>query len=294
MAALTLENAPGGQTLIDSLQTALRGRFPQTVLLCGNDSADLKTLATIVAEGLLCESDGERPCGSCLACRKVVDGAHPDLSVIDEEEALLKVEVVRQIKSQDWLRPTDGPRHVTIIHHAQNLTESAQNALLKELEEPPAYAFFILTSERPDNLLPTVRSRCTRFTLKPPEESIPDEETVSKLAPYLTALAAGREDDLMLAALAFEKTSRRLLPATFGLLQTAIRDAILLACGLSVQPLLPALQAETTALSRAVPVPRLLRLYDFLSTLIRRAGSNAAFAALTCALTSDMYYIAFL
>ena len=92
---------------------------------------------------------------------------HPDLMIVDEGEAELKVDLARQLKAENAIIPNDGERRVTVIHHAQNLNPMAQNALLKELEEPPAYAFFILTAEQPDSLLQTVRSRCTKFALEP-------------------------------------------------------------------------------------------------------------------------------
>ena len=78
-------------------------------------------------------------------CRaaKVEQGVHPDLMIVDEGEAELKVDLARQLKAENAIIPNDGERRVTVIHHAQNLNPMAQNALLKELEEPPAYAFFI-------------------------------------------------------------------------------------------------------------------------------------------------------
>ena len=96
---------------------------------------------------------------------------HPDLSVIDEGENELKVDLARRIKAENAIIPNDGARRVTVIRHAHKLNPMAQNALLKELEEPPAYAFFILTAEQPDALLQTVRSRCTRLALEPPQQT---------------------------------------------------------------------------------------------------------------------------
>src|SRR5699024_8533924 len=119
------------------------------------------------------------------------------------------------------------------------LNPMAQNALLKELEEPPAYAFFILTAEQPDALLQTVRSRCTKFALEPPHEDVSDEEAAALLAPYLAAVAAQREDRMMLAALALEKVPRRTLLGMLRILQAALRDAVFSANGLPQAPLQP-------------------------------------------------------
>lgn len=290
---ISFDALEGNAALKSGLKRALNERFPQTVLLSGEDSAALKTLANILAAGILCEGAGAHPCGACLPCRKVEQGVHPDLMIIDEGEAELKVDLARQIKAENAIIPNDGERRVTVIHHAQNLNPMAQNALLKELEEPPAYAFFILTAEQPDSLLQTVRSRCTKFALEPPHAAVSDEEAANLLAPYLAAVAERREDRMMLAALGMEKTPRRVLLGVIGILQTAVRDAIFAAKGLPQKPLLPALKKQTQALAGAVATERLLAVYDFLDELLDRISRNAASAAVTCALTSDIYRICY-
>lgn len=288
LRSLAAGGAPGAD-----LARALAGRFPQTVLLSGDDAGALDALSTTLAAGLLCEAAGDKPCGACVSCRKVEGSVHPDLSVIDEGESELKIDLARRIKAENAIIPNDGARRVTIVRHAQNLNPAAQNALLKELEEPPAYAFFILTAEQPDALLETVRSRCTKFTLAPSADTLPADEAVQLLAPYLAALGARREEGLMAAALTLEKTPRRALLALLGVLQTALRDALFAAHALPQPPLLPALAAETAAVARTVSPERLLRVHDFVAVLSERVSRNAAAAAVTCALTSDVYQICF-
>ena len=291
---ISFDALPGNAALKQSLQNALSGRFPQTVLLSGDDTGGLHTLAAVLAAGILCESAGKRPCGSCLSCRKAAQGVHPDLAVIDEGENELKVDLARRIKAENAIIPNDGARRVTVIHHAQNLNPMAQNALLKELEEPPAYAFFILTAEQPDALLQTVRSRCTKFALEPPQEAVSGEEAAALLGPYLAAVAARREDRMMLSALALEKPPRRTLLGMLGVLQAALRDAVFAAEGLPQAPLQPALQEQTRALARAVPAGRLLGGFDFGEALTARGSRHSAGAAGSCALTGDVYRICFL
>jgi len=223
---ISFDALPGNRSLKASLRRALAGRVPQTILLSGDDSRSLETLSTALAAGILCEADGPRPCGACLSCRKVQDGVHPDLTLIDEGEDELKVDLARRIKAENAIIPNDGARRVTVIRHAHNMNAYAQNALLKELEEPPHFAFFILTSEKPDALLQTVRSRCTRFALEPSgeEQAVSDDEATRLLAPYLTAVAGKREGSMMLAALGMEKTPRRALIGVMGVMQAALRD----------------------------------------------------------------------
>lgn len=291
---ISFDSLPGNRTLKESLQHALAERIPQTILLSGDDSAGLETLSTVLAAGILCETAGKRPCGTCLSCRKVEGGIHPDLTVVDEGENEIKVDAARRIKSENAIVPGDGDRRVTVIRHAQNLNPAAQNALLKELEEPPSYAFFILTAEQPDALLETVRSRCAKFALEPPQAVLSDDEAAALLAPYLAAVAAGREEQMMQAAVGLEKTPRRQLLGLLGLLQAALRDAVLAANGLTVAPLVPQLREQTAALSHTVTAARLLRVHDFVDELTGRVSRNAGAAAMTCALTADVYRICFI
>ena len=275
---ISFDALPGNRSLKASLRRALAGRVPQTILLSGDDSRSLETLSTALAAGILCEADGPRPCGACLSCRKVQDGVHPDLTLIDEGEDELKVDLARRIKAENAIIPNDGARRVTVIRHAHNMNAYAQNALLKELEEPPHFAFFILTSEKPDALLQTVRSRCTRFALEPSreEQAVSDDEATRLLAPYLTAVAGKREGSMMLAALGMEKTPRR---ALIGVMREP--------------PLQPALAKQSEALASALTPERLLAFYDFTDELVHRISRNAASAAVTCALTSDVYRICY-
>ena len=281
---ISFDALPGNRSLKASLRHALAGRVPQTILLSGDDSRSLETLSTALAAGILCEADGPRPCGACLSCRKVQDGVHPDLTLIDEGEDELKVDLARRIKAENAIIPNDGARRVTVIRHAHNMNAYAQNALLKELEEPPHFAFFILTSEKPDALLQTVRSRCTRFALEPSgeEQAVSDDEATRLLAPYLTAVAGKREGSMMLAALGM-----------VGVMQAALRDAIFRAEGLHEPPLQPALAKQSEALASALTPERLLAFYDFTDELVHRISRNAASAAVTCALTSDVYRICY-
>ena len=255
---ISFDALAGNNALKNSLKHALNERFPQTVLLSGDDPAALKTLATVLAAGILCEGAGSHPCGNCLPCRKVEQGVHPDLMIVDEGEAELKVDLARQLKAENAIIPNDGERRVTVIHHAQNLNPMAQNALLKELQA-----------------------------------AVSDEEAASLLAPYLSAVAERREDRMMLGAMGLEKTPRRALSGVLGILQAAVRDAIFVSKALPQKPLQPALRKQTQALAGAVSMERLLAVYDFIDVLIDRVSRNAASAAVTCALTSDIYRICY-
>ena len=214
--------------------------------------------------------------------------------IIDEGDKDLLVDLARDIRRKICVLPNDGDRKVVILRHAHKLNTAAQNALLKVLEEPPRYAFFILTSEQPGAILETIRSRCTRYQLAPPQapETDPDE-LLPLVAPFVQALADADEYRLLIAAMGLEKQSKPAFKAALGLLQAALRDAVFCAHALPVRTG-PALSSETERLAARVDSRRLLKLYDFASTLSARTEINAA-AAIQCAgLCAGAYRICYL
>ena len=103
---------------------------------------------------------------------------HPDLiTVTDPEHKNIAVKIVRDIREDMFVRPNESDRKIYVF--AQSLADEGQNALLKVLEEPPAYGVFILLSENPESLLTTVRSRCTELKLLPLSQELL-ENTLSR------------------------------------------------------------------------------------------------------------------
>jgi DNA polymerase-3 subunit delta' len=91
---------------------------------------------------------------------------HPDFITIDDpEKKTVPVDLVRQARSDMYVRPNESDHKIYLFPRGQDMAEPSQNALLKILEEPPAYGVFILLTENPEKLLPTVRSRCTELSL---------------------------------------------------------------------------------------------------------------------------------
>lgn len=125
---------------------------------------------------MLCVGQGEAPCCRCPQCRKVLSGNHPDIITVDDpEKKTVPVNLIRQAREDLFIRPNEGKRKIYLIPRAQDLGLPGQNALLKVLEEPPAYGVFLLLTDNPEKLLPTVRSRCTELKLQPlpPEILLP-------------------------------------------------------------------------------------------------------------------------
>lgn len=282
------DTLPGNNALKASLRTALDRRFPQAVLLSGPDGSGKSGFAQAIAQALLCTGPAPRPCGTCASCRKIVHGVHPDLIVTNEGDAEIKVETARSIRTEAAILPNDGDRKVFVIRHADRMNTSAQNALLKVLEEPPRYVFFVLTTSQPDLLLETIRSRCTSYQLEPPHTAAAQDPALLEPAgAFLRALAQGDEYGMLLGANGFAKLGKADFQQAMALLGTALRDAALVQTG--TPPLVPALAAETRALAGALSTQKLLAIYDHLALLSSRAETNAG-ASIQCAVLAAGTY----
>jgi DNA polymerase III subunit delta' len=180
----------------------LRGQPHHAYLLAGPPGVGKELLARLFAQAANCESDrAEKPCGSCAACAAIARGVHPDvMRVMPQSEAIarglfsradvegapsreIRVDDVRALSRRLALAAARGRRKVAIVTPAEALNERAQNTLLKTLEEPPPATSFLLVSEHPDALLPTVRSRCARVQLAPLTEKVLVEQLQKRGAP---------------------------------------------------------------------------------------------------------------
>lgn len=115
-----------------------------------------------IAMAAVCSGSGHKPCMSCAHCGKASRGVHPDITVVDrmDKKREILVDQIRGLKKEVIVVPGEASRKVYIINDADTMNAPAQNAFLQMLEEPPAHVVFILNTEHPAALLPTVRSRC--------------------------------------------------------------------------------------------------------------------------------------
>ena len=292
----TFHDIIGQEQIKEHLQNAISAKkISHAYIINGEKSSGKEFIARVFAMTLQCEKGGTEPCQECHSCKQALSDNQPDIIYVSHEKPnTISVDDIRtQLNNDIVIKPYSSKHKIYIVDEAEKMNQQAQNALLKTIEEPPAYAFFILTAEQPDSLLQTVRSRCTKFALEPSQAAVSDEEAASLLAPYLSAVAERREDRMMLGAMGLEKTPRRALLGVLGILQAAVRDAIFVSKALPQKPLQPALRKQTQALAGAVSMERLLAVYDFIDVLIDRVSRNAASAAVTCALTSDIYRICY-
>jgi len=135
----------------------LRRQLPHALVLIGENQREL---AEYLACAYVCEGENP-PCGECIHCRKVKAKIHPDVITLGGDgESLIKVEAVRALRADAYVRPNEAERKVYIIENAQTMNQNGQNALLKLVEEGPDYAAIFFLVQNPEQLLPTLRSRC--------------------------------------------------------------------------------------------------------------------------------------
>ena len=161
------EGLLGNERLKENLTRSFaRGRISHFYLISGPEGSGKHTLARLVGAAAICKGS-QKPCLSCNACRKVMADTHPDFITVDDpEKKTVTVELVRQARADMFVQPNEAERKVYLFPRAQDMRTEGQNALLKVLEEPPSYGVFILLTDNPEKLLPTVRSRCTELKLQ--------------------------------------------------------------------------------------------------------------------------------
>lgn len=165
----------GHEHLIEHLQSAIAmKKISHAYIFDGEKGAGKKFLADIFAAALQCEVGGPEPCGTCTSCKQAEGQNHPDIIRITHEKPnTISVDDIRQQLCGDiMIKPYKGPYKIYIVDEAEKLNVQAQNALLKTIEEPPAYAVILLLTTNAESFLPTIRSRCVTLHLKPAKDSL--------------------------------------------------------------------------------------------------------------------------
>ncbi|HIS25564.1 MAG TPA: DNA polymerase III subunit delta' [Candidatus Pullilachnospira intestinigallinarum] len=178
------EEIVGHKEVIRHLQNAIRlGKVSHAYIFSGETGCGKKLLATAFAMTLQCEQRGVDPCLTCSSCKKAMSKNHPDIIHITHEKPnSIGIEDIRsQLIDDVAIKPYCSSYKIYIISEAEKLTLQAQNALLKTIEEPPAYAVILLLTNNMDALLPTITSRCVKLALRPVKESMVKEYLMEKL-----------------------------------------------------------------------------------------------------------------
>lgn len=172
---LGFQDVIGHEHLVEHLKSAIAmKKISHAYIFDGEKGAGKNFLANVFAAALQCEAEGEKPCGTCTSCKQAEGQNHPDIIRITHEKPnTISVEDIRQQLCGDiMIKPYKGPYKIYIVNEAEKLNVQAQNALLKTIEEPPAYAVIILLTTNAESFLPTILSRCVTLHLKPAKDSL--------------------------------------------------------------------------------------------------------------------------
>lgn len=167
---LNFHDIVGHEQIKEHFQMAIENqKVSHAYILTGEAGMGRKSLAHAFALALLCEKGKAEPCMECHACKQVLSGNHPDLiHVTHEKPNSIGVDDIReQINDTIMVRPYSSYYKIYIVDEAEKMTQQAQNALLKTIEEPPSYAVIILLTTNQEAFLPTILSRCVQLKLKP-------------------------------------------------------------------------------------------------------------------------------
>ena len=217
----------GHDRAVAGVRRMIAGRVPHAILVSGPAGIGKTTLALDLAAGLLCEdpTPAARPCRACRSCRLVARNRHPDVHRLAPSGPGDQIRIgtrdrpedgtVRRLAADLVLMAVEGGARIAIIERADRLTDDAQTALLKTLEEPPAGVTIVLCADDEDRLLPTVRSRSARIRLGPVAtreiEAILSDAGVAEppVAARLARIASGRPGSARTLARAPDAVSTR-------------------------------------------------------------------------------------
>ncbi len=175
----------GQEQLKEHLQNAIAAnKVSHAYIINGERSAGKEFIARVFAMTLQCEKGETEPCGECHSCKQALGNNQPDIIYISHEKPnTIGVEDIRaQINNDIGIKPYSSPRKVYIINEGEKMTPQAQNALLKTLEEPPAYAVILILTTNVEALLPTILSRCVVLHMKPVPDRLVKKYLMEELA----------------------------------------------------------------------------------------------------------------
>lgn len=295
-------------------------RLPHAIIIEGEEGLGKRTFAREIALNLFCRGE-QKPCRNCPQCSKVLQNIHPDIYEYSATGGArsFHVDVVREVKEDVYMQPNEAEYKVYILGNCQCMSDNAQNALLKVLEEPPKYALFILTTTTKSAMLETVLSRSVVITLEGVDEKKATDYILEKYPEYdqsqviqavtvwggnigkaiaslgdsklskissiavdvCNALNQPHEYDLLKVCSVFEK-DRETIVSTMSLLKTIFRDALLYSDDSDV---LSGQKDIAKKLSQSFSKRKLLNLIsacDNLTDLTVKNGNNAILITKIC------------
>ncbi|WP_225435395.1 DNA polymerase III subunit delta' [Bacillus aerolatus] len=145
----------------------VKDRVAHAYIFDGDPGTGKKKTSFFFAKTLLCKEEGKTPCGECRNCRRIDSGNHPDVHVIEPDGLSIKKQQISFLQQEFSKTAVEAKRKIYIINHADKMTASAANSLLKFLEEPTSDTVALLLTEQSQRMLPTIISRCQLLSFKP-------------------------------------------------------------------------------------------------------------------------------
>ena len=267
---------PGEPRLAEKIsEAAALGALSHAIILSGQ--GDLAAAARYTAAAMQCR-EGNRPCGVCPSCSKVLRGIHPDvITVEDTEHKNISIDVLRSVRADAYIIPNEGTRKIYIFPDCDKLDPKAQNVLLKVLEEGPPHAAFLFCAENSAQLLQTIRSRSVEWKLSPAENGRQKREEAEQLC-LLLSERRNAEIAAFCADLENSKVSREDLQSILSdardLLTAALSACYGVECGSSI----------AARIAREMGRRRISAAIEVLQRFIRECGFNIGVGHLTGAL----------
>ena len=162
----------GHEEIISRFRSSIElDRVGHAYIIGGEEGSGRSTLVNAFAKALQCENGESESCGNCKSCKQVESGNHPDIIYVTHEKSTISVDEIRkQVVDTMEIKPYSSKYKIYIIKDGEKMTEEAENALLKTIEEPPEYGIVFIITTQPEKLLPTIQSRCIIINTKPVKE----------------------------------------------------------------------------------------------------------------------------
>lgn len=258
--------------LYGAVQSAVsQGSFPHGVLVECQNEKEGEDFARFIANCLVCRGNS-KPCGVCSDCLKAQKNGHPDITETDGVKGKSRnftVDAVREIRDDAFIVPNESDRKIYILKNAHNMNEQAQNAILKILEEPPTYVFFIIVTTSKSTMLETVLSRVQVYSLLSDEGEITEKEE-NAVKGFVSALLNVNEVSLMEQTAVFQKNNQ-FARSVLILLAEVFRDALVKKSGFEREF---RFSQEVKTLANSVTAKNLMQLCTVCDVLVESIDRN--------------------